>query len=233
MQQVFMTLLLDWKGCMVGVYPVPVLLRLAFAYDPDGYWVEIIKRGENHNIKTLYNLSQTMLRVKVSFLSFSCFSKFCNWDYAVLGTSRFRRKHSFCLRNILWSYNCKAHSNGARQRCQGTLMLFLFQKCFPSHPNFPSMFFPSFVVTKLAWREQQQAPVVVLEADGGRVLWCWRIHTHTQTPWRRKNETPVEKWMALVITLFIRRSSMIRPDCFIKDSTSLLNYFLESDCLLL
>lgn len=39
--------------------------RLAFAYDPDGYWVEILKRGPGHAIRIPYNLSQTMLRVKV------------------------------------------------------------------------------------------------------------------------------------------------------------------------
>eukprot|EP00667_Euglena_gracilis_P017896 EG_transcript_18923 len=37
---------------------------LAFAYDPDGYWVEILKRGPGHAIRIPYNLSQTMLRVK-------------------------------------------------------------------------------------------------------------------------------------------------------------------------
>jgi lactoylglutathione lyase len=37
---------------------------LAFVYDPDGYWVEIIKRGDNSGIKNKYNYSQTMLRVK-------------------------------------------------------------------------------------------------------------------------------------------------------------------------
>uniref|UniRef100_A0A7S1NJ34 Lactoylglutathione lyase n=1 Tax=Eutreptiella gymnastica TaxID=73025 RepID=A0A7S1NJ34_9EUGL len=37
---------------------------LAFAYDPDGYWVEIIPRGDGHSIKIPYNFSQTMLRVK-------------------------------------------------------------------------------------------------------------------------------------------------------------------------
>jgi lactoylglutathione lyase len=37
---------------------------LAFVYDPDGYWVEIVKRGVNHGIKNEMNFSQTMLRVK-------------------------------------------------------------------------------------------------------------------------------------------------------------------------
>ena len=37
---------------------------IAFAYDPDGYWVEIIKRTDNHNIKNYFNFSQTMLRIK-------------------------------------------------------------------------------------------------------------------------------------------------------------------------
>ena len=35
---------------------------LAFALDPDGYWVEVIKRNEPTNIE--YNLSQTMMRIK-------------------------------------------------------------------------------------------------------------------------------------------------------------------------
>jgi len=36
---------------------------LAFALDPDGYWIEIIKRAENTGFKG-YTLSQTMIRVK-------------------------------------------------------------------------------------------------------------------------------------------------------------------------
>jgi len=37
---------------------------LAFALDPDGYWLEIVKRGPDTGFKTYYNLSQTMIRVK-------------------------------------------------------------------------------------------------------------------------------------------------------------------------
>ena len=37
---------------------------LAFVYDPDGYWVEIVKRGDNSGIENEMNFSQTMLRVK-------------------------------------------------------------------------------------------------------------------------------------------------------------------------
>ena len=37
---------------------------LAFVYDPNGYLVELVKRGENANIKNECNFSQTMLRVK-------------------------------------------------------------------------------------------------------------------------------------------------------------------------
>ena len=38
---------------------------LAFAYDPDGYWVEIVKRRCNPGtISNYFNFSQTMLRVK-------------------------------------------------------------------------------------------------------------------------------------------------------------------------
>jgi lactoylglutathione lyase len=37
---------------------------LAFAYDPDGYWVEIVKRHPSNQIANYFNLSQTMLRIK-------------------------------------------------------------------------------------------------------------------------------------------------------------------------
>jgi catechol 2,3-dioxygenase-like lactoylglutathione lyase family enzyme len=37
---------------------------LAFALDPDGYWIEIISRSANSPIKLNYTLAQTMLRVK-------------------------------------------------------------------------------------------------------------------------------------------------------------------------
>ena len=38
---------------------------LAFALDPDGYWLEIIVRDAQHTIPTKFNLAQTMIRVKV------------------------------------------------------------------------------------------------------------------------------------------------------------------------
>lgn len=37
---------------------------LAFAYDPDNYWVEIVRRGDNAKIPNHFNFSQTMLRIK-------------------------------------------------------------------------------------------------------------------------------------------------------------------------
>jgi lactoylglutathione lyase len=37
---------------------------LAFVKDPDGYWVELVSRGENAKISNECNFSQTMLRVK-------------------------------------------------------------------------------------------------------------------------------------------------------------------------
>eukprot|EP01096_Ripella_sp_DP13-Kostka_P018247 TRINITY_DN980_c0_g1_i2.p1 TRINITY_DN980_c0_g1~~TRINITY_DN980_c0_g1_i2.p1 ORF type:complete len:318 (-),score=134.32 TRINITY_DN980_c0_g1_i2:38-991(-) len=37
---------------------------LAFALDPDGYWVEIIKRTEGHSIPGRFNFAQTMIRIK-------------------------------------------------------------------------------------------------------------------------------------------------------------------------
>ena len=37
---------------------------LAFALCPDGYWIEIVKRGGESPVKTKYSFAQTMLRVK-------------------------------------------------------------------------------------------------------------------------------------------------------------------------
>ena len=37
---------------------------IAFAYDPDGYWVEILPRAEKGKIGNYFNFSQTMLRIK-------------------------------------------------------------------------------------------------------------------------------------------------------------------------
>lgn len=37
---------------------------LAFALDPDGYWIEIISRSPDSPVKNQYTLAQTMIRVK-------------------------------------------------------------------------------------------------------------------------------------------------------------------------
>jgi len=37
---------------------------LAFALDPDGYWIEVVSRDNSCNFKQEFNLSQTMIRVK-------------------------------------------------------------------------------------------------------------------------------------------------------------------------
>lgn len=37
---------------------------LAFALDPDGYWIEIVKRNEQAQIANKYTLAQTMFRIK-------------------------------------------------------------------------------------------------------------------------------------------------------------------------
>ena len=39
-------------------------MQLAFALDPDGYWVEIVKRDEASLVTNKYTLAQTMIRVK-------------------------------------------------------------------------------------------------------------------------------------------------------------------------
>ena len=37
---------------------------LAFALDPDGYWIEIVKRSDDVNYKNKFTFAQTMFRVK-------------------------------------------------------------------------------------------------------------------------------------------------------------------------
>lgn len=37
---------------------------LAIAYDPDGYWIELVSRGDKTDISNRFNFSQTMIRVK-------------------------------------------------------------------------------------------------------------------------------------------------------------------------
>ena len=56
---------LEKAGCSFKKKPDEGRMKgLAFVYDPDGYWVEIVKRGEGSGIANSYNFSQTMLRVK-------------------------------------------------------------------------------------------------------------------------------------------------------------------------
>jgi len=56
---------LEKAGCSFKKKPDEGRMKgLAFVYDPDGYWVELVKRGDNSNIKNEFNFSQTMLRVK-------------------------------------------------------------------------------------------------------------------------------------------------------------------------
>lgn len=47
---------------------------LAFAYDPSGYWVELVKRNKEANFPEKFNLGQTMLRVKDADKSLSFYA---------------------------------------------------------------------------------------------------------------------------------------------------------------
>eukprot|EP01059_Diplonema_ambulator_P035375 TRINITY_DN8297_c0_g1_i1.p1 TRINITY_DN8297_c0_g1~~TRINITY_DN8297_c0_g1_i1.p1 ORF type:complete len:335 (+),score=101.53 TRINITY_DN8297_c0_g1_i1:61-1065(+) len=49
---------------------------LAFCLDPDGYWIELVKRSEGHGLKTPYNLAQTMIRVKNGEESVAFYEKY-------------------------------------------------------------------------------------------------------------------------------------------------------------
>ena len=60
-----MTAELEAAGCSFKKKPDEGRMKgLAFVYDPDGYWVELVKRGENSGIPYKYNFSQTMLRIR-------------------------------------------------------------------------------------------------------------------------------------------------------------------------
>lgn len=56
---------LERAGCSFKKKPDEGRMKgIAFIYDPDGYWVEIVKRGDGAKITAEHNFSQTMLRVK-------------------------------------------------------------------------------------------------------------------------------------------------------------------------
>jgi len=62
---------------------------LAFALDPDGFWLEIVKRGPEAATKfnTYYNLSQTMIRVKDPAKSLQFYRDV--WGMTVVGERHF------------------------------------------------------------------------------------------------------------------------------------------------
>ncbi len=53
--------------------------------DPDGYWIELVKRSENVSFREPFNLAQTMLRVKDARKSLTFY---CEVLGAVLGVER-------------------------------------------------------------------------------------------------------------------------------------------------
>lgn len=57
--------MLEQKGVQFKKKPDEGRMKgLAFAYDADGYWVEIVKRSTPNQISNYFNFSQTMLRIK-------------------------------------------------------------------------------------------------------------------------------------------------------------------------
>jgi lactoylglutathione lyase len=67
---------LEKAGCTFKKKPDEGRMKgLAFVYDPDGYWVELVKRGEDASIPNEYNFSQTMLRIKDPVKSLAFYQK--------------------------------------------------------------------------------------------------------------------------------------------------------------
>ena len=77
---------LEAAGCSFKKKPNEGRMKgLAFVYDPDGYWVEVVARGENSGIPNDCNFSQTMLRVKDPKKSLRFYQK--------LGMKRLAERH--------------------------------------------------------------------------------------------------------------------------------------------
>uniref|UniRef100_A0A7S0CKV9 Lactoylglutathione lyase n=1 Tax=Proboscia inermis TaxID=420281 RepID=A0A7S0CKV9_9STRA len=72
---------------------------LAFAHDPDGYWVEIVKRSETGKIQNYFNFSQTMLRIKDPKKSIPF--------YEAMGMKVVRQKNYGDFSNYFLSSNCE------------------------------------------------------------------------------------------------------------------------------
>jgi lactoylglutathione lyase len=67
---------LEKAGCTFKKKPDEGRMKgLAFVFDPDGYWVELVKRGEDAKIPNEYNFSQTMLRIKDPAKSLAFYQK--------------------------------------------------------------------------------------------------------------------------------------------------------------
>lgn len=67
---------LEQAGCTFQKKPDEGRMKgLAFVHDADGYWVEIVKRGDDSKITAAVNFSQTMLRVKDPVASLDFYRK--------------------------------------------------------------------------------------------------------------------------------------------------------------
>ncbi len=57
--------LLEAEGVLFQKRPDEGKMKgLAFALDPDGYWVEIVKRSDKSDVTNKFTFAQTMFRVK-------------------------------------------------------------------------------------------------------------------------------------------------------------------------
>jgi len=73
---------------------------IAFAYDPDGYWVEIVKRAKSNSISNQFNFSQHMLRIKDPNKTIPF--------YEALGMKVVRKKNYGDFTNYFLASNCES-----------------------------------------------------------------------------------------------------------------------------
>jgi len=100
---------------------------LAFALDPDGYWIEIVSRDKSCKFNTQFNLSQTMIRVKDPKKSLDFYEKILGMT--VVRDLHFPKERGDFSLYFLAHLNPKQKSDEALSRKSGMAPKLLWQPC--------------------------------------------------------------------------------------------------------